>query len=110
MYTLKTSYSDGTTQDAFEGAAIRTVDFIARLAALIPKPRVNLTRYHGILVLRGPSESPMARFGHTGPSALGTDTCAPRFASERIRSAGPTMRGRFQEDWRTVRGIFKFSD
>jgi len=25
------------------------VDFIARLAALVPKPRVNLTRYHGIL-------------------------------------------------------------
>ncbi len=25
------------------------VDFVARLAALIPKPRVNLTRYHGVL-------------------------------------------------------------
>jgi hypothetical protein len=25
------------------------VDFIARLAALVPKPRVNLTRYHGVL-------------------------------------------------------------
>jgi hypothetical protein len=24
-------------------------DFIARLAALVPKPRVNLTRYHGVL-------------------------------------------------------------
>ncbi len=33
----------------FEGAAIRTVDFIARLAALVPKPRVNLTRFHGVL-------------------------------------------------------------
>jgi hypothetical protein len=32
--TLKTPYRDGTTQVAFEGAAIRTVDFIARLAAL----------------------------------------------------------------------------
>ena len=49
VYTLKTPYRDGTTQVAFEGAAIRTVDFIARLAALVPKPRVNLTRYHGIL-------------------------------------------------------------
>ena len=35
VYTLKTSYRDGTTQVAFEGAAIRTVDFIARLAALV---------------------------------------------------------------------------
>jgi len=25
------------------------VDFIARLAALVPKPKVNLTRYHGVL-------------------------------------------------------------
>ena len=39
-----TPYRDGTTQVAFD-----PVDFIARLAALIPKPRVNLTRYHGVL-------------------------------------------------------------
>jgi hypothetical protein len=44
VYTLKTPYSDGTTQVAFD-----PVDFIARLAALVPKPRVNLTRYHGVL-------------------------------------------------------------
>ena len=25
------------------------MDFIARLAALVPKPRVNLTRFHGVL-------------------------------------------------------------
>jgi len=35
---------DGTTQVVFD-----PVDFIARLAALVPKPRVNLTRYHGVL-------------------------------------------------------------
>ena len=44
VYTLKTPYSDGTTQVAFE-----PMDFIARLAALVPKPRVSLTRYHGVL-------------------------------------------------------------
>jgi len=44
VYTLKAPYRDGTTQVAFE-----PVDFIARLAALVPKPRVNLTRYHGVL-------------------------------------------------------------
>ena len=37
-------FGHGTTQVAFE-----PVDFIARLAALVPKPRVNLTRYHGVL-------------------------------------------------------------
>lgn len=44
LYTLKTPYRDGTTQVAFD-----PVDFIARLAALVPKPRVNLTRFHGVL-------------------------------------------------------------
>jgi len=42
-YELKTPYSDGTTHVLFE-----PLDFIARLAALVPRPRVNLTRYHGV--------------------------------------------------------------
>ena len=29
------------------------MNFIARLAALVPKPRVNLTRYHGVLARGG---------------------------------------------------------
>ncbi|MBK9667589.1 MAG: transposase [Gammaproteobacteria bacterium] len=40
----KTPYRDGTTHVAFE-----PLDFIARLAAVVPRPRVNLTRYHGVL-------------------------------------------------------------
>ena len=43
-YELKAPYSDGTTHVLFE-----PLDFIARLAALVPKPRVNLTRFHGCL-------------------------------------------------------------
>jgi hypothetical protein len=42
-YTLKTPYRDGTTHVVFE-----PLDFMARLAALVPKPRVHLTRYHGV--------------------------------------------------------------
>ena len=42
-YTLKTPYRDGTTHVIFE-----PLDFIARLAALVPKPRVNPTRFHGM--------------------------------------------------------------
>ena len=45
-YELKTPYRDGTTHVIFE-----PVDFIAKLAALVPKPRVNLTRYHGVFAL-----------------------------------------------------------
>ena len=42
-YQLKTPYRDGTTHVLFE-----PLDFLARLAALVPKPRVNLTRFHGV--------------------------------------------------------------
>ena len=42
-YQLKTPYRDGTTHVIFEPQ-----DFIARLAALVPKPRVNLTRFQGV--------------------------------------------------------------
>jgi hypothetical protein len=40
---LKTPYSDGATHVIFE-----PLNFIAKLEALVPKPRVNLTRFHGV--------------------------------------------------------------
>ena len=46
-YTLKTPYRDGTTH--FE-----PLDFIARLAALVPPPRLNLTRFHGVFAPNSP--------------------------------------------------------
>jgi hypothetical protein len=42
-YELKTPYNDGTTHVLFE-----PLDFIAKLVALVPKPRVHLTRFHGV--------------------------------------------------------------
>jgi len=42
-YELKTPWRNGTTHVIFE-----PLDFISRLVSLIPKPRVNLTRFHGI--------------------------------------------------------------
>jgi hypothetical protein len=42
-YELKTPYLDGTTHVIFKPLA-----FISKLAALVPKPRANLTRYHGV--------------------------------------------------------------
>ncbi len=42
-YELKTPYRDGTIHVIFE-----PLDFMARLVALVPKPRVNLTRFHGV--------------------------------------------------------------
>ena len=42
-YTLKTPYRDGTTHIVLE-----PLDLMARLAALVPTPRMHLTRYHGM--------------------------------------------------------------
>jgi hypothetical protein len=42
-YELKTPWHNGTTHVIFE-----PLDFVSRLVALVPKPRVNLTRFHGV--------------------------------------------------------------
>jgi hypothetical protein len=42
-YELKTPWRNGTTHIMFE-----PLDFISRLVALVPRPRVNLTRFHGV--------------------------------------------------------------
>jgi hypothetical protein len=42
-YQLKTPWKNGTTHVEFE-----PVEFIAKLAALVPPPRAHLTRCHGI--------------------------------------------------------------
>ena len=73
LYTLKTPYQDGTTQVAFD-----PVDFIARLSALVPKPRINLTRYHGVL-------APNHRWrGRVTPAKRGKG--AKRIANTDVRS------------------------
>src|SRR5690606_448101 len=60
---LKTPYRDGTTQVIFE-----PLDFIARLAALVPPPRLNLTRFHGVVAPNSPNRARItpARRGRCG--------------------------------------------
>lgn len=43
-YRLKTPWSDGTT-----GVVFSPLEFLEKLSALIPPPRIHLTRFHGIL-------------------------------------------------------------
>ena len=45
QYELKNPLSDGTTHVLFS-----PLDFLSKLAALVPRPRHNLVRYHGVLV------------------------------------------------------------
>ena len=42
-YELKTPWRNGTTHVIFE-----PLDFVSRLVSLVPKPRVNLIRFHGV--------------------------------------------------------------
>jgi hypothetical protein len=44
LYKLKTEYSDGTTHILFD-----PVELVEKVVALIPPPRANLLRYHGLL-------------------------------------------------------------
>ena len=87
VYQLKTPYRDGTTHFVFE-----PIEFLARLAALVPRPRGNLVSYHGILapnakhgsaVVTNPSQQNRRRRtrAHAPVQALGgarqTDPAAP---------------------------------
>ena len=47
VLALKTPWADGTTHIAYE-----PLDFLAKLAALIPRPHKNLVLYHGVLAAR----------------------------------------------------------
>ena len=44
LYKLKTQYSDGTTHILFD-----PLELVQKVVALIPPPRANLLRYHGLL-------------------------------------------------------------
>ena len=44
LYRLRHRWRDGTTHVVFEA-----LDLVARLAALVPPPRANTVRYHGVL-------------------------------------------------------------
>jgi hypothetical protein len=43
QYELKNPFRDGTTYILFS-----PLDFLSKLAALVPRPRHNLVRYHGV--------------------------------------------------------------
>ena len=77
-YALKTPYRDGTTHVIFE-----PLDFLARLAALVPSPGVNLTRYHGVYA---PNHRLRARIvpgqrGCGAADAAGQDSAVPKHAA-----------------------------
>ncbi|MDH3671344.1 MAG: transposase [Gammaproteobacteria bacterium] len=85
VYGLKHPFSDGTTHVLFE-----PLDFIARLAALVPRPRSHLIRFHGLfapnarhrrLVVPGPAPGPVSEGADQGA----TPTRAQMTWAQRLR-------------------------
>jgi hypothetical protein len=58
---LKTPWRDGTTH-----LVMSPLEFMQRLAALVPRPRLHLIRFHGVLA---PSAKLRARVVPQGPAA-----------------------------------------
>ncbi len=86
VYQLKHPFRDGTTHIVFTPP-----DFIARLAALVPRPRANLTRYHGVFAPNSPYRkwiapgSPRPRAKRKNP----TESAAKRSALETSAETTP---------------------
>jgi hypothetical protein len=62
-YCLKTPYRDSTTHIVLE-----PLDFIARLAALVPPRRIHLTRFHGVFAAHAALRAAVTPAGR-GPGA-----------------------------------------
>jgi hypothetical protein len=73
--TLKTPYHDGTTDIILE-----PLGFIARLAALVPKPRVNVTRFHGVFAPNTKHRSQVTPVGRGKRTSDQIKTLAQRHA------------------------------
>ena len=78
-YRLKTPYRDGTTH-----IVLTPVDFIARLAALVPPPRVHLTKFHGVLAAHAALRAAITPAGR-GAGARGRVAAPPRFVAKEAR-------------------------
>ena len=68
VFSLKTHWADGTCQ-----LVLSPQELLEKLAALVPPPRLNLVRYHGVLAPASPDRAQIV----PGPSALTqTEGCA----------------------------------
>jgi len=76
VVTLKSRWRDGTTHLRFE-----PVDFLGKLAALIPRPRVNLLIYSGVLAPHARWRARVVAYGRPDDAAVSGEPDAPGTAS-----------------------------
>jgi hypothetical protein len=72
VHRLKRPFRDGTTEFLFE-----PLDFLARLAALVPRPRSHLIRYHGVLAANARHRRRVVPAPEPTPAARADDEDAP---------------------------------
>jgi len=73
-YTLKTPWADGTTL-----LVLSPLELIEKLAALVPLPRLNLIRYHGVLAPNAAARAAIV----PGPQAEADETtCSGRHSGQ----------------------------
>ena len=96
---LKRPWQDGTSHLVFE-----PLDLLARLAALTPRPRINLIIYHGVLAPNARGRAAVVTFGipaavTPAPAAGGGSAPAAPTASDVSRGTGiPAERAAAEPD------------
>ena len=70
---LKTPYRDGTTH-----VVMTPLEFLQRLAALVPRPRLHLIRFHGVLAPNATLRAQIVPTEPNGPLASGDVSSASR--------------------------------
>jgi hypothetical protein len=97
LLQFRQPWRDGTTHLAFD-----PVEFLGRLAVLVPRPRINLLIYHGVLAPRAAWRSKIvprtvSADGGVACSHEPTDTTGRR-PEETLDAAGRRARGRLWAD------------
>jgi hypothetical protein len=68
VVTLKRAWRDGTTRLVFE-----PLEFLAKLAALTPRPEINLLLYHGVLAPHARWRPQVVRYGRAAAEVAAPD-------------------------------------
>jgi len=95
-YELKKRWSDGTTHVLF-----RPTELIEKLVALVPAPRKNLLRYHGVLAARARLRPQVVAAAHPEPLVL-EEAPAPE------RPVAPARPGRYMSWADLLKRVFQF--
>lgn len=93
LYRFKRALPDGT-----DHLALGPVDFLARLAALVPPPRIHLVRYHGVFAPNAKDRPEVVPFPPPGEPLLESPETAPSRLRDRRLDWAALLRRVFAVD------------